>query len=99
MIFRWGLLSAYIALYGFGDQKKYSDRYVNGLGLLHDALVQKGATIIGQWPTEGYEFAHSFAVRDGQFVGLALDDKNQSMQTSERIEQWLEIIKNDFQAI
>jgi len=82
-----------VALFGFGDQKKYSDRYVSAMGLLHDALVEKGAEVIGQWSTDGYEFDHSLAVRDGQFVGLALDDKNQAMLTNERIEQWLGQLK------
>jgi flavodoxin I len=82
-----------IALYGFGDQKKYSDRFVNAMGLLHDALVEKGAQVIGHWPTDSYEFQQSLAERDGSFVGLALDDKNQGMLTSERVERWLEQIK------
>lgn len=82
-----------VALFGFGDQKKYSDRYVSAMGVLHDALVEKGAQVIGHWPVDGYEFDHSNAVRDGQFVGLALDDKNQGMLTAERVGQWLEMIQ------
>ena len=56
-------------------------------------LVDKGARVIGQWSTDGYEFEQSGAVREGQFVGLALDDKNQAMLTNDRITEWLELIK------
>lgn len=82
-----------VALFGFGDQIKYGDRYVSAMGHLHDAMIEKGAEAIGQWSTEGYQFDHSAAVRDGQFVGLALDDKNQGLLTNERVGQWLEQIK------
>lgn len=82
-----------VALYGFGDQKRYSDRFSNAMGLLHDALVEKGAQVIGYWPTDGYEFRQSLAEREGSFVGLALDDKNQGMLTQGRVKRWLEQIK------
>jgi len=54
---------------------------------------KRGGGVIGQWPTEGYEFSQSEAVRDSSFVGLALDDKNQGMLTNERVERWLEQIR------
>ena len=79
-----------VALFGFGDQKRYKDSYVSGMGLLYDALKEKGATFIGDWPVDGYEFSNSNAVRDGRFVGLALDDENQGPQTAERVSAWLE---------
>jgi len=82
-----------VALFGFGDQAKYSDRYVSAMGHLYDALLEKGAEVVGQWSTEGYTFDHSAAVRDGQFVGLALDDKNQGLMTNARVDQWLQQIK------
>jgi len=87
-----------VALFGFGDQAKYSERFVSAMGLLHDVLIEKGARVIGQWPTDGYEFDHSDAVRDGMFVGLALDDKNQALLTNQRISQWLEQITADLAA-
>ena len=84
-----------VALFGFGDQKKYSDRYVSAMGSLYDAVIEKGASVVGHWPVEGYEFENSFAVRDGQFVGLALDDKNQGLLTEGRVKQWLEKIQSE----
>jgi len=82
-----------VALYGFGDQKKYSDRYVSAMGTLYHELIALGATVVGAWPTEGYEFDSSKAVVNGCFVGLALDDKNQGMLTEERVERWLGMIR------
>ena len=81
-----------VALFGFGDQVKYSERFVSAMGLLHDALIEKGARVVGQWPTDGYEFESSDAIRDDKFVGLALDDKNQAPLTNQRMSQWLEQI-------
>lgn len=82
-----------VALYGFGDQNKYGDHFVDGLGLLHAHLSACGATLIGDWSDEGYDYRASRAVVDGRFVGLALDEKNQSALTDERVEQWLALIK------
>ena len=82
-----------IALYGLGDQDKYSDRFANGLRELYDKVTSAGATTIGAWNTDGYHFDTSKAVIDNSFVGLVIDQPNQSMLTEERLELWLETIK------
>ena len=81
-----------VAIYGLGDQDKYKDRFANGLYYLYSHLVQCGATIIGHWNTDGYQFEQSKAVVDGKFVGLVLDQSNQRLLTDERIDSWLEQI-------
>ena len=78
-----------IALYGLGNQEKYADRFASGLGQLYHFFAERGASIIGAWPTEGYTFEHSDAVVDGRFVGLVLDQNGQAMQTESRLETWL----------
>ena len=78
-----------IALYGLGDQEKYSDRFLDSMIFLYRFFAERGATIIGQWPVEGYTFEQSQAVVDGQFVGLALDQTRQGLLTDERIDLWL----------
>lgn len=78
-----------VALFGLGDQSNYSDTYLDALGILYDKLVERGAEIIGPWPTDGYTFTASLGVRNGKFVGLALDEDNQSYLTDERIGQWI----------
>ena len=78
-----------IAIYGLGDQKKYPDVFVDAIGLIHDAMQARGATLTGYWPTSGYEFTASQAVDRDHFLGLALDQINQPLLTEERLERWL----------
>lgn len=82
-----------VALYGLGDQEKYSDRFANGLFQLYKRLQECGANVIGQWDTKGYQFEHSSSVIDNKFVGLVLDQSNQRLLTEQRVETWLELIK------
>ena len=78
-----------VALLGLGDQSRYPERFASGLRDLYDFVISKGAAVVGQWPTEGYEFEQSRAVVDGQFVGLVLDLSNQSQLTEARLDAWL----------
>lgn len=82
-----------IAIYGLGDQKKYPGEFVDAIGLIHTAVVAAGATVVGQWPTAGYEFTASQAVDGEHFLGLAIDQINQPLLTEERIDHWLAQIK------
>lgn len=85
-----------VAIFGLGDQVGYPDEFLDAMGILHGFLVERGAKVVGAWPTEGYEFKHSEAVVDGRFVGLALDLDNQSGLTDERLSSWLQLIAADF---
>jgi flavodoxin I len=82
-----------IALYGLGDQEKYKDRFANGLGQLRAHLEQCGASIVGEWSTEGYDFEDSKSVIDNKFMGLVLDQSNQRLLTEQRVDAWLEQIR------
>ena len=77
------------AVFGLGDQEGYPDSFVDGMGILAEKLSEKGALLVGLWPLDGYEFDDSRAVKDGQFVGLALDEDNQSDLTDQRISDWI----------
>ena len=48
-----------------------------------------GAEVIGFTETAGYDYIESTAVRDGKFVGLALDQDTQSGMTEKRVTAWL----------
>lgn len=85
-----------VALYGLGDQEKYPDNFVDGLGELHEFVKSRGAKIVGAWPTDGYDFTASKAEVDGQFVGLAQDLDNQKMLLEDRLETWLLLIAKEF---
>lgn len=82
-----------IAIFGLGDQQKYPDEFVDAIGILHDAFVARGATVVGRWPVAGYEFKASRAVDGDHFLGLAIDQHHQAMLSESRIDAWLEQIK------
>ncbi|MBR2157759.1 MAG: flavodoxin domain-containing protein, partial [Campylobacter sp.] len=84
-----------VAIFGMGDSSSYSDAYCNAMGELYEKFVAKGAKIVGAVATDGYEFDDSNAVKDGKFVGLALDNDNQSDMTESRIKAWVEQIKSE----
>jgi flavodoxin I len=77
-----------VAIYGLGDQEKYPNEFVDAIRLIHDALRSVGACMVGYWPTTGYEFTASQAVDGDHFLGLALDQINQSVLTEERLDAW-----------
>ncbi len=81
-----------VAIYGLGNQKSYPDEFVNAAYFLYEQFKQCGATIIGEWTTEGYNFQASKAVVDGCFVGLALDQENQKDLTPDRLDAWLKML-------
>lgn len=84
------------AFFGMGDSQSYSDEYCNGMAKLYDAFVGKGVKAVGAVSVDGYTFDGSDAVRDGKFVGLALDADNESDKTESRILSWIEQIKPNF---
>ncbi|MBB93982.1 MAG: flavodoxin [Rhodobacteraceae bacterium] len=85
-----------IALFGLGDQVTYPLEFINAVYFLHEFFEERGATMVGYWPTEGYGFEDSLAVDDDHFLGLALDLDNEPMLTDERVAGWLASIADVF---
>ncbi len=85
-----------VAYFGAGDQIGYADNFQDAMGILEEKISELGGTTVGYWPTDGYEFDDSKAVRNGKFVGLALDEDNQSELTDERIQSWTNQLKQEF---
>ena len=85
-----------VAIFGLGDQEGYGTWFVDGIGIVYDKIMEKGAKVVGEWATDGYDFDESKAVKNGKFVGLAIDEDNQTHQTEERINKWLKQISGDF---
>lgn len=85
-----------VAIYGLGDQEGYGEEFLDAMMELYDFFIEKGAKVVGSWPTDGYDFSHSEAIIDDKFVGLALDLDNQSNLTEERLNGWLQSIAADF---
>jgi flavodoxin I len=85
-----------IAYYGLGDQKGYPENFVDAIGILAEVMEAGGAQTVGMTSVDGYWFVRSKAVRDDQFVGLAIDVENQSDKTPERISEWVARLKTAF---
>lgn len=84
-----------IALFGCGDSESYSDTFCDGMGILFEDLKDSGCTFVGAVSDSDYTYASSVAVADGKFVGLALDDVNESDRTDARVLAWTEMLKAD----
>ncbi|MFY9259993.1 MAG: flavodoxin [Gallionella sp.] len=78
-----------IAIFGLGNQDKYPDEFVDAMGEIYHFVVARGAKVVGQWSTEGYDFIASKALVDDDFVGLVLDQENQKILTDARVQTWL----------
>ncbi|MEY4581541.1 MAG: hypothetical protein RL701_6244 [Pseudomonadota bacterium] len=78
-----------VAIFGPGDQVNYPGSFVDAIGIIYDIVIAKGAKVVGFMDPKGFEFTESKALRDGQFVGLALDEDNQASKSDARISAWL----------
>ena len=85
-----------VAYYGCGDQNIYSSSFLDALGILEEKITSKGGITIGQTSTDGYEYDFSKAEKDGQFVGLGIDNDNEPELTEERVEAWCKTITEQF---
>ncbi|WP_017305678.1 flavodoxin FldA [Spirulina subsalsa] len=85
-----------VAYFGAGDQIGYADNFQDAMGILEEKISQNGGKTVGYWPTNGYDFNESKAVKNNRFVGLALDEDNQSDLTESRVKAWVAQIKQEF---
>lgn len=88
-----------VAVFGLGDQYGYPDSYCDAIGILAEKFADLGAELVGFTPTEGYEFTHSEGVKDGQFLGLALDEDNESDKSPQRISDWVWQLVDEFDLV
>ena len=86
-----------IAFFGMGDAYNYPDNFLDALGIIWDSVQKMGnPTLIGVWPTEGYEFNESRGLHDNEhFVGLGLDEENQAHLHEDRVAKWTAKIKQE----
>ena len=84
-----------IALFGLGDQESYSDEFCSAMGIIYEQIAKSGAKIIGFTSTDGYYHDSSKAQIDDKFVGLVIDEDNQSDLTDERINKWTNEIREN----
>ncbi len=85
-----------VAYFGTGDQVGYADNFQDAMGILEEKISGQGAVTVGLWPTQGYDHSASKAVKNGKFIGLAIDEDNQPELTQQRVKEWVAQLKNDF---
>lgn len=82
-----------VGFIGVGDQAGFGDTFVDGIGTIYEEIKDMGITLVGKTSTDGYTFSGSKAVVDDEFVGLVIDENNQSELTDERVKAWVEMVK------
>jgi flavodoxin I len=85
-----------VAYFGVGDQVGYADNFLDAIGILEEKISELGGKTVCPWPVAGYDFSESRGVRDGKFIGLALDEDNQGDLTESRIKTWAVQVKQAF---
>lgn len=85
-----------VAVFGLGNQAEFPTTFQSAMSILATKARERGAELVGRWPTEGYEFDETPAVEDGWFVGLALDNTNQYELTEDRIKTWVKQLTHEF---
>lgn len=90
-----------VALYGLGDQRGYGDYFVDAMGWLNERVLKAGATVIGEWPTTGYDFEESLAANENKssFCGLAIDEDQQIELTDDRVNTWVAQLVEQFEEL
>ena len=58
-------------------------------------IADSGAKFIGQVDPDDYTFDESRAIIDGKFIGLPIDEDNESDLTDERLAKWVAMIKDE----
>src|SRR5690554_251472 len=84
------------AVFGLGDQKEYPENFCDAIGILVEIIEECGGKVVGQVPAEGYTFESSRAKKGDKFVGLPLDQENQARLTSQRVKNWVNQLKKEF---
>lgn len=82
-----------VALFGTGDAGSYDDTFCDAVGDLYDEFQDAACTFIGDTATDGYDYSDSRAERNGRFVGLVLDEVNESDKSDDRINAWVATLK------
>lgn len=88
-----------VALFGLGDQCGYPATFGDALFFIADKVRGCGAQLVGAWSVDGYVFTSSWAMEDGRFLGLMLDQDNQADLTALRISGWVRQVWQEYRAL
>ncbi len=79
-----------VSFFGCGNQKDYSNCFCNSVYKLYNIVYKKNGYIIGYWPINNYKFNYSKSLfNKNYFIGLMIDEHNQSEFTNRRISIWV----------
>lgn len=84
-----------VAIFGTGDGSSFASSFCDAIGIIYNELQNTGCRFTGKVSDEGYSYDSSVACIDGEFIGLPLDDVNESHLTDSRVSKWLESIKSE----
>lgn len=90
-----------VAFFGLGDQLEYGEFFVDAMGLMHDIVIENGGEPVGYFPNEGFMFEESKALTDdGEFfVGVVIDEDQQPERTEQRLQFWIEQIREEMDLV
>lgn len=87
-----------VAIVGLGNSFLYPSHFADGMAAHCEKLKNLNARVLGRVEAKGYDFTDSESLdEDGYFCGLAIDEDNEPELTKERLENWLSILKSDFE--
>ena len=87
-----------VAIVGLGNSVLYPSHFVDGMAVLYERLTKQNAKVLGKVEKKGYDFTDSEAVNDdGLLCGLPIDEDNEEELTAERLENWIALLKPDFE--
>jgi flavodoxin I len=85
-----------VAMFGLGDHIQYPQHFVDALGWVYERLEKTKAEVVGFCPTDEYIYEESEGIKDGQFLGLPVDEDNEADKTDVRVENWINRLINEF---
>ena len=88
-----------VAIFGLGDQLGYEEWFCDGIGILAKEILKNGGTVIGYTTKdESYDFETTpkSIIKDDVFYGLCIDEDNQGELTQERLENWVDKLKEEY---
>lgn len=78
-----------VACFGLGDAAGYSEFFCDALEELHDCFEKAGCNMVGYVEPDYVDFVTSKSVRNGKFLGLALNYVNEDADDTKKVvEDW-----------
>lgn len=84
------------SIFALGDSQVYGFTFCDSIQKLHKILLNRKAIIVGEVDAKNYNFVSSKSIKNGFFMGLALDEVNESHLSMQRIKNWVANLKKIF---